>query len=202
MTDPLSLPKPFLVVLALYGLGGESDLESVAIQAFEMFPGLFTWKSYPQYPDKDVVRVHLSDAKKAQFGRLVTDRDLRGEGDRAMGRTKRYALTKAGIVKARELSSLLKGKTASAQATSVEFRRVVEPVLKSDGYNTFTAGTAMRDISRQRFLESFKLFPDATDFVINGRLARAERLIDQMPAGHDRSRLLEYIAAGRKTHEL
>src|SRR5207249_7831201 len=53
------VPKTHLVVLALHALGGEGDLETIAVKAHEMFPGQFSWRRFP-FPDKDAVRVHLS----------------------------------------------------------------------------------------------------------------------------------------------
>lgn len=202
MNDLLALPKPYLVVLALYELGGESDLESVAVKAFGMFPGLFTWKTFPEFPDKDVVRVHLSDAKKSKFGALVKDRDLRGEGGRSEGRTKRYALTASGVEKAKELSKHLEGKTAVAEKTSLQYKRVVAPVLESRGFLRFERGEKIQEIGREQFLESFKLFGDDSAFVINGRLARTEKLIEGLVAEEQRAVIQKYISAGRSAFEL
>jgi hypothetical protein len=201
VSDSVTLPKPYLVVLALYELGGEADLETVTVKAFEMFPGLFTWKSYPEYPDKDVVRVSLSDAKKAKFGRLVSDQDLRAEGGHERGRTKRYALTESGLTKAKELTTTLEGRTATAEHTSIEYKRVISPILQSSGFGRFVAGVPIRQIGRQDFLNSFKLFPDATPFIINGRLARAERLVESVSAQNERGQLHQYIKAGRNAFE-
>ena len=200
--DPLALPKPYLVVLALYELGGESDLEDIAVKAFTMFPGIFTWKTYPEYPDKDVVRVHLSDAKKSKFGGLVTDKDLREEGRGAGGRTKRYALTVEGVEKAKELGRLLDGRSVTAEQTSLQFKRVVQPVLESSAFKRFTGGTPIRKIGREQFLHSFKLFADDSEFVINGRLARIGKLADALLNPDERAAIEKYIAEGRSAFDL
>lgn len=107
MTQPTDVNKTLLVVLALYKLGGESDIETVAVKAHEMFPQQFCWRSYPQFPDKDAVRVHLSEAKKATFGRLVADKDLRHQRGGDGTYTKRFALTSAGVEKAKELERVI-----------------------------------------------------------------------------------------------
>src|SRR3989338_3969709 len=88
----VQFPKTYLVVLALYKVGGEADLETVTVKAHELFPGQFCWRNNPQYPDKDAVRVHLSEAKKKTYGGLVTDKDLRKEHRAMGGRTKRFTL--------------------------------------------------------------------------------------------------------------
>lgn len=201
MTDLLSVPKPYLVVVALYELGGEADLEAIAVKAFEMFPGLFGWKNYPNFPDKDVVRVHLSDAKKDRFGKLVTDQDLREPGDRSKGRTKRYALTRGGVAKAQEIREVAKGKELDAQQTSIPYRRVVEPILKSEAYRRFSHDESLEAVDRESFFSALKLFPDATDFMINGRLARAERIVDSLPEPR-KSSLRNFLRKGREAFEI
>ena len=70
-------PNRDLVVYALYLLGGDTrriHTEDVALKCFGLFPAAFSWVKYPEYPDKDIVRVALTDARKEQFGRLVEGR--------------------------------------------------------------------------------------------------------------------------------
>jgi hypothetical protein len=70
-------PNRELVVYALYLLGGDTGrvhTEDVALKCFELFPAAFSWVKYPQYPDKDIVRVALTDARKEQYGALVDGR--------------------------------------------------------------------------------------------------------------------------------
>lgn len=71
------IPNRHLVVYALYLLGGESKrvhTEDIAVKCFELAPSSFSWTRYPQYPDKDIVRVALTDAHKQQHGCLVEGR--------------------------------------------------------------------------------------------------------------------------------
>ncbi len=52
--------------IALFRCGGASDsahTEDVAIKAAELAPGMFSWEKHPQYIDKELVRVALSDAR-------------------------------------------------------------------------------------------------------------------------------------------
>jgi hypothetical protein len=73
----IARPNKELVVYALYVLGGESrsiHTEDIAIKCFELYPSAFSWVKYPQYPDKDIVRVALTDARKAEHGALVVGR--------------------------------------------------------------------------------------------------------------------------------
>src|SRR5437899_8827417 len=139
-----------------------------------MFPGQFCWRNYPEYPDKDAVRVHLSEAKKGRFGRLVADKDLRKERRAEGGYTKRFALTKEGLAKAKELESLVKQVGISASKNSLDYKRIIEPILGSTAFRQFSSGRAIGEIGRDAFLLAFKLFADAGDFVIKGRLARTQ----------------------------
>jgi len=67
-----------IVTLAVYLLGGETrrvDTEDVAIKANEIAPGRFTWRKYYDQINLELIRVYLSDAKKAGKGGY-----LRGSG--------------------------------------------------------------------------------------------------------------------------
>lgn len=70
-------PNRELVVYALYLLGGHSKpvhTEDIALKCFELFPASFSWVKYPEHPDKDIVRVALTDARKESHGALVEGR--------------------------------------------------------------------------------------------------------------------------------
>lgn len=63
------------VILAVYVLGGDTkaiDTEDVAIRVHELAPGMFSWQKYPDQINLELVRVRLSDAKKQQYGALLT----------------------------------------------------------------------------------------------------------------------------------
>jgi hypothetical protein len=203
MTPPTEVNKTLLVVLALYRVGGESDIETVAVKAHEMFPQQFCWRSYPQFPDKDAVRVHLSEAKKASFGRLVADKDLRQQRGGDGTYTKRFALTSAGVEKAKELERVIE-MTGAVRATenTIDHRRIIDPILDSEAYRTFLSGMTMQVIGRQRFLSAFRLSGDASPFVITGRLARAAAAVDRLPDSRQREQLRKFIQEGRNAHRV
>lgn len=75
-----------VVVYALYlkeGATRSVHTEDVALQCFELAPRSFSWIKHPQYPDKDIVRVALTDARKAKTagrGALVEGRSGRSLG--------------------------------------------------------------------------------------------------------------------------
>ena len=75
-----------LVVYALFLVGGDSrriHTEDVAVKCHELFPDAFSWTRYPQFPDKDVVRVALTDARKPKHGGIVEGRAGQRRGQTA-----------------------------------------------------------------------------------------------------------------------
>lgn len=201
MTGKTEVNKTLLVVLALYELGGEGDLETIAVKAHKMFPDLFCWRRYRKFPDKDAVRVHLSEAKKESAGRLVTDQDMRRTGDR-MGRIKRFALTGAGIARARELRIIHDRHAVTATKRPLDYSRMIQPILDSKAFARYRVGTPMHRIGRDAFLAAFKLFPDASAFVASGRLARIESSVEKLPNPEESRELKRFILAGRQEFDL
>ena len=99
-----SIPNRHLVIYVLSALGGEYKrvhTEDIGLKAHELFPESFSWTTYPEYPDKEIVRVALMHARLEKHGALVEGRAGRGLGLSA--RTNReptpdgWNLTKNGI---------------------------------------------------------------------------------------------------------
>jgi hypothetical protein len=70
-------PNRELVVYSLYLLGGDTKrihTEDIALKCFELYPSSFSWVKYTTYPDKDIVRVALTDARKESYGARVEGR--------------------------------------------------------------------------------------------------------------------------------
>jgi hypothetical protein len=70
-----SLKTTELVTWAVYQLGGDQrhiDTEDVAVQVFQFTPKRFGWRKYPEQINLELVRVYLSDAKKAEHGELLS----------------------------------------------------------------------------------------------------------------------------------
>ena len=89
-------------VLGLLGGGHQRvNTEEIAIRCHELFPDAFSWAKYTQFPDKDIVRVALTDARKAKYGELVTGRAGQNRG--LVAKTRRspvndgWMLTAAGV---------------------------------------------------------------------------------------------------------
>jgi len=72
-----------IAVYALYVLGGVSHkihTEDVALQCYGLAPDAFSWIRHSEYPDKEVTRSSLVDARKDKYGSLVKGRSGRGKG--------------------------------------------------------------------------------------------------------------------------
>jgi hypothetical protein len=198
MSASVEVPKTLLVLIALHELGGEGDLETIAVKAHELFPDQFCWRKYPNLPDKDAVRVHLSEAKKQSFGALVTDKDLRGGGRGKNGaRVKMYALTSAGIRKAQEIAATHPSGQVSAAKNPLEYHRLIAPLLESEGFQKFAAGVGIQEVGRDAFLLGFKLFGDTSPLLISGRLARVTSALERVSDPKTREALHRFIEEGR-----
>lgn len=120
MADPI--PNREMVVYALSLLGGDSKpihTEDIAVKCHELFPGSFSWTKYPDFPDKDIVRVALTDARKAQHGGLVEGRTGQRKGHSAKTRRRPapdgWMLTLAGAAWAREKSGVFESLGAGGE---------------------------------------------------------------------------------------
>ena len=98
------LPNREIVVYVLGLLGGASQrvhTEDIAIKCHQLYPDAFSWTKYTNYPDKDIVRVALTDARKEKHGGLVDGRTGQNRGLAAKTRRSPVAdgwlLTQAGM---------------------------------------------------------------------------------------------------------
>lgn len=85
-----------LVVYVLALLGGESKsvhTEDIALKCYALFSDSFSWTKYPEYPDKEVVRVGLMGARQEKHGQLVKGRSGQDRGKIPDG----WMLTENGI---------------------------------------------------------------------------------------------------------
>lgn len=134
-----------IAVYALFLQGGLSKYihtEDVALKCFELAPDAFSWVRHPEFPDKDIVRVALTDARKAGRGTLVSGRA--GQGKRASGTTDGTAttdgwiLTEAGATWVASNKEKLEGLVASRQ---VRFDRqnLLQHIGRLRSHSTFKA---------------------------------------------------------------
>lgn len=97
-------PNRELVLYALYTMGSIAErfhTEAIAVRCHELFPTSFSWSTRSELPDKDIVRVALTDARKEKYGTLVEGRSGQSRGHHQD--TKRgpmsdgWKLTQAGL---------------------------------------------------------------------------------------------------------
>lgn len=73
--EPLTNVDITVFALASLGGGGKKVFtEDIAAKTFELAPERFSWKTYPEYPDLEVARIALMDARKEKHGILVGGR--------------------------------------------------------------------------------------------------------------------------------
>ncbi|MEZ5963091.1 MAG: hypothetical protein R3F56_04510 [Planctomycetota bacterium] len=145
MAKKTELTKREVVVVALHLLGGATrgiDTEHVAMKAFELAPGMFSWKHFADQVDKDLVRVLLFDARKSEFGAHVTGRVSQG-----------WMLTEAGCEFAEAAAKRLGGGAVQQRRQSREdARRVAQErqrLESTDAYQKVRTGHAEQVSERE-----------------------------------------------------
>ncbi|MCD6404672.1 MAG: hypothetical protein J7M19_02475 [Planctomycetes bacterium] len=106
------LPNWQIAVYALYlsdGVSRRVPTEDVALKCFELAPTSFSWVKHREYPDKDVARTALVDARKEKYGALVTGRAGRGTGQPA--RTKAAPVSDGWILSQAGVEWIIKNKS-------------------------------------------------------------------------------------------
>lgn len=144
MNHASAFPNRHLAVYGLFLLGGDTKrihTEDIALKCFELFPHSFSWVRHTQYPDKDIVRIALCDARKAKYGALVEGRAGRSHGlaDKTKYKTTGdgWMLTASGVQWIKENKHLFEQFALSGQAKEHrqkvlrELKRIKEHVLFS-----------------------------------------------------------------------
>jgi hypothetical protein len=134
------------VTLAIAALGGATkqiDTEDIAIKAYEICPGKFGWRKYPERIDLIVVRVSLNDAARSRPP-LIRGSIKRG-----------YLLTVEGMQWASThlaYAAGTAGEAARRNSAEAELNRERERLRKSRAYARFVEGRT-QDITERDFQE-------------------------------------------------
>lgn len=99
MNEPLHGWEITLYALHLEG-GASTDVhtEDVAVRCFALAPDAFSWVKHRQFPDKDIVRQHLSRLRRPQHGDpLVTGRAGRTRLAGGLATAAGWKLTRRGV---------------------------------------------------------------------------------------------------------
>lgn len=173
----LNLTNLDLVVYALYRLGGASRkvyTEEVAWECYQIAPERFSWR-LPQFrnrgfPDKDIVRVALTDAAKPKHGRLVKGRygvEISGRGSDG------WQLTPRGAKWILDYSLKIEGVlgTKSPEAAPREAQRFSRQIRKDPAFHVFLHD-GMQAVTSYMFTDFLGCSPDAPLDIIRSKFER------------------------------
>ncbi len=170
-----------LVVYCLYVTGGATEsvhTEDLALKCWELFPDSFSWRKYPQYPDKDIVRVALIDARKDKYGALVSGRVEGHASGVGPGQPEGWLLTDKGLTWIKENLSLFGDDPAKHERKAhrqLLLRRVKE-LKTGDLYRRFAESSSSFAPSIGELAAFLKCRVDANEAVWERRLADIRRL--------------------------
>lgn len=170
-----------LVVYGLYVAGGATErihTEDLALKCWELFPDSFSWTKYAQYPDKDIVRVALTDARKDKYGALVSGRVEGHAAGASHSEPEGWLLTEKGLAWIKENLSLFGDDAANRERKAhrqLLLRRVKE-LKTSDLYRRFVQSSAAFSPSIGELAAFLRCRVDANEAVWERRLADIRRL--------------------------
>lgn len=174
-----NLPLHHVVALAVLRSGGAEryvDTEDVAVEANRIAPGRFTWRKYADQINLELIRVSLSDAKKAPKGALLI-----GSG------TKGWRLSVNGIEWVRANSELLErlgdspiGAPQQKKSASVETTRIQREKKRIQGTNGWAKWKAgsIRQLLSGEAEEVFRIDSYTTGNLIDIKVSRLVQLFE------------------------
>jgi len=177
MTDSSPPTNRDLVTYVLGLLGGEFNkrhTEDIAKRCFELFPRSFSWVKFTQFPDKDLVRVALYDARKPEFGSLVegaySSKDMAKDGWILTDEGTEWFRENAERIEAREGESVAPSK--HRQVARKKLQRILDhPVWKAYKQNPAAFSPSLVELS-----DLFRCRVDADERIWDKRFETAETL--------------------------
>jgi len=165
-----------IVVFALYLEGGATKrvhTEDVALRAFRLAPDAFSWVKYPQYPDKDIVRVALTDARKDRKGALVVGRAGKTQSSGETTSTDGWQLTEEGVKWVRENETRLNATlgTRNQRADRQHVLKALRHLRDSSLFHAFQANPESFVPTLGDLAELLRCRVDAEDHVWSKRFA-------------------------------
>ncbi len=162
-----------VVVAAVYFCGGATrkvHTEDIALEAFRLAPAQFCWRKYPEHPDKDIVRVALTDAAKKENGQLVRGRSGRPTSGKAEDG---WQLTPAGAKWAAANAEAVRGilGTRSTSSAHREVDRICLDVRRSELFRLWKQRELQRATGYD-FTDFLGCSPDAVPATIAKRFDR------------------------------
>lgn len=165
-------------LFALFELGGAAKkvhTEHIAWKAYELAPERFSWK-LPEFrekgfPDKDLVRVALTDAKKEKYGALAKGRT----GTGASGKTlDGWTLTARGVdwVKHNESKIRKALKLKRSKLHPREAARFLRKVKNELAFKRYLQAKNLDDVSVYMITDMLGCTPDAPKGTISEKFNR------------------------------
>jgi hypothetical protein len=175
-----------VVVYALGVLGGgkrKVSTEAIADQSYQLAPDRFSWvlTQYKQFPDKDVARVALEDAKKPHYGGLVDgnySRETSKDG---------WTLTPAGIRWLAENQdrirlALGRDQPPDLRLSPMEARRFGAQLRRASAFQLYSTTGSVAGISRFMLSDMLQCSPDAPTDLLRFKF---DRLLSQAELAND-----------------
>lgn len=168
-----------IVTLAVLLTGGDHravDTEDVAVKANEIAPGRFTWRKYPNQINLELIRVYLSDAKKAAKGAWLAGSGRRG-----------WLLTPAGLEWSKKhakrlLAQDLTRRRDQSRAGSIDenrWRRERERILGTPAWSKWI--NQAQDITTREAAEVFRMDSYAVGPIKDAKMTRLKAMFDEDP---------------------
>jgi hypothetical protein len=177
-----------VALVALYNLGGGEKrvhTEDVALECYRLAPGQFSWRKYPKYPDCDIARVYLSEARKKKRGILVS---FSGPSEREG----LWMLTAAGLQWVRSRANVL-GRAltlAQTQPSSRQYaQRGLNEVMSHRAFQIHEREGSCATVEEADFVDSLKCTLNSSPRALR---ARIDKLRAQAQA-HDCSAVIGYL---------
>ena len=186
----MKLTRPEAVTLAVFVIGGADspvDTEDVAVHVAEIAPGMFSWRKYPDFIDKEIVRVALSDARLKKHW-VVGSHDKGG-----------WLLTPTGQEWARDNEKALNEFTdlSFSDRDSRQLMRERSRLLISEAFEQVSAGAHISEISPDAADAFFRINVYVDGQARERKITRIENLFGNDPELGQTVQVLADIARSR-----
>jgi hypothetical protein len=187
-------------VYCLYLAGGATarvHTEDVALKCWELYPDSFSWTKYPQYPDKDIVRVALTDARKTKYGALLSGR-VEGQSS-GSGEQEGWILTESGLTWIRQYADELDENSAAKAERKSHRQLLLKRVRDLKGtplYRTFLSNPSAFAPQIGELAAFLRCRVDAPEMVWDRRFTEIRRV--GIDSGD--SELEQFVAASQDSY--
>lgn len=180
-----------VVLYALSLLGGTTKKipsESIAIKSFDLEPSRFSWRSYPQYPDIEAVRIALFDARKRKNGNLVSGRYGKATGKKIADG---WIFSPEGILWLERNQARIARALGKKQSTinRTELSKKLSELESSIAYRKFLKDNGCFNIKPYEFTDFLSASLDTPVAILRDRIVK----ICALAATGKRQKLLNFI---------